>query len=193
METFNNLEVIFCVDESAWEAWLADNYTRHEGVWVKIARKSSGIPSVTHLEALDGALCFGWIDGQGKPYEDKIFYLQKFTPRRPKSTWSNVNTLKVERLIAAGRMREPGFAAIAAAKADGRWERAYASQKDMVMPDDFASALANNPKAAAFFETLNKANRYAFLWRVATTKTPKQRKARIEKFIVMLETSKKFH
>jgi uncharacterized protein YdeI (YjbR/CyaY-like superfamily) len=144
METFNNLEVIYCENEHAWEAWLAKNYRRHEGVWVKIARKSSGIPSVTHMEALDGALCSGWIDGQGKPYDDGAYYLQKFTPRRPKSAWSKVNIGKVEALIAAGRMREPGFAAISAAKADGRWERAYESQKNIIVPEDFAKALKSN-------------------------------------------------
>lgn len=194
METFNNLEVIFCKDEAAWEAWLAKNYTRHEGVWIKIARKSSGITSVTHMEALDVALCFGWIDGQGRQCdEDATYYLQKFTPRRPRSTWSKVNIGKVEALISAGRMQASGFAAIEAAKADGRWERAYESQKNMLMPDDFAAALATHPNAGAFFETLTKANRYSFLWRVVTAKTPTQREERIEKFVAMLEAKQAFH
>lgn len=120
METFNNLDIIFCSSLSEWEGWLSDNHTRYEGVWLKIAKKSSGISSVTHMQALDGALCYGWIDGQGKPYDD-VYYLQKFTPRRARSNWSRVNRRKAEALIATGRMQFSGFEAIDAAKSGGRW------------------------------------------------------------------------
>ncbi|MET1032916.1 MAG: OmdA domain containing protein, partial [Candidatus Saccharimonadales bacterium] len=138
METFRDREVIFCTNEAEWEQWLAKNYTRHDGVWLKIAKKSSGIRSVTHMESLDGALCCGWIDGQGMPY-DETYYLQKYTPRRPKSQWSKVNVAKVEALIAAGRMQEPGLSEINAAKTDGRWEAAYAPMSELTAPDDFAA------------------------------------------------------
>ncbi len=129
MEMFNGIEVLHFDDARTWEAWLATHHQKQEGIWVKIAKKSSGIPSISHMEALDVALCYGWIDGQGKPY-DEAYYLQKFTPRRPKSLWSGVNVKKVEALIEAGRMRQPGLKEIEAAKADGRWNLAYESQKN---------------------------------------------------------------
>jgi uncharacterized protein YdeI (YjbR/CyaY-like superfamily) len=137
-------------------------------------------------------LCYGWIDGQARTY-DETYYLQKFTPRRPRSLWSKINIGKVEALIAAGRMQPSGQAAIDAAKADGRWERAYQPSSDETIPDDFAAALEQHPKAKAFFETLNKANRYAFVWRVATAKDQATKQARIAKLIAMLEDNKQFH
>lgn len=159
---------------------------------MKVAKKSAGVKSITIGDALDTALCYGWIDGQRRSYDD-AFYLQKYTPRRPKSLWSKVNIAKVEALIAAGRMQESGFAAIAAAKADGRWDAAYASQRTAETPPELEAALAKNPKAKAFYETLNKTNRYAVIWRLLTAKTEKTKQARLEKMIAMLEDGKTFH
>lgn len=186
MEVFRDREVIFCTDEAEWEQWLAQNYTRHDGVWLKIAKKNSGIPSVTHMESLDGALCFGWIDGQGMPY-DENYYLQKYTPRRPRSQWSKVNVAKVEALMRAGRMREQGLAEIHQAKADGRWEAAYAPMRELTVPDDFAVALRRAPKAQKFFDALNKTQRFAFIMRIMTLKNTERREARIRQYIGMLE------
>jgi uncharacterized protein YdeI (YjbR/CyaY-like superfamily) len=192
METLNNADIISFANARLWEAWLAKHYDLHVGVWIKIAKKSTGIPTVSHLEALDAALCYGWIDGQARTY-DETYYLQKFTPRRPRSLWSQINIGKVEALIAAGRMQPSGQAAIDAAKADGRWERAYQPSSDTTMPEDFAAALEKNTKAKAFFETLNKTNRYAFVWRVVTAKDAAARQARIAKLVTMLEDGKQFH
>lgn len=140
MEALNGLEIIAFNDAAQWESWLANHYELQAGVWLKIAKKSSGIASVTPMEALDVALCYGWIPGQRKPY-DEAYYLQKFTRRRPKSLWSKVNIGKVEALIAAGRMQAPGLAEILAAKTDGRWDAAYESQKKATIPPDLAAAL----------------------------------------------------
>lgn len=192
METFQNLQVITCKDNKDWEAWIAEHYTLHEGVWIKMARKSSGIPSITPEGALDVALCYGWIDGQRRSFNEQYF-LQKYTPRRPRSLWSKVNINKVEALIAAGKMKEPGLAAIAAAKADGRWDAAYDSQKNATIPTYFASALEKNQKAKTFFESLNKANKYAFLWRLMTAKTPDKRAEQLQRMIELLQADKKLH
>ena len=192
MEMFNGIEVMHFEDARTWEAWLATHHQKQEGIWVKIAKKSSGIPSVSHMESLDVALCYGWIDGQGKPY-DEVYYLQKFTPRRLKSMWSVVNVKKVEALIEAGRMRQPGLKEIEAAKADGRWNLAYESQKNATVPPDFTAALDQNQRAKSFFESLNKTDRYAFIWRITTAKNPEMRRSRIQKFVAMLEEGKKFH
>jgi uncharacterized protein YdeI (YjbR/CyaY-like superfamily) len=140
MEALNGIAIIAFNDAAQWESWLANHYELQAGVWLKIAKKSSGIASVTPMEALDVALCYGWIPGQRKPY-DEAYYLQKFTRRRPKSLWSKVNIGKVEALIAAGRMQGPGLAEILAAKADGRWDAAYESQKKATIPPDLAAAL----------------------------------------------------
>jgi len=140
MEALNGMEIIAFNDAAQWESWLANHNELQAGVWLKIAKKSSGIASVTPMEALDVALCYGWIPGQRKPY-DEAYYLQKFTRRRPKSLWSKVNSGKVEALIAAGRMQAPSLAEILAAKADGRWDAAYKSQKKATIPPDLAAAL----------------------------------------------------
>jgi uncharacterized protein YdeI (YjbR/CyaY-like superfamily) len=189
METFKNLEVIFCADEATWRQWLDKNYTRHEGVWLKIAKKGSGIQSVNHMESLDEALCYGWIDGQGMSY-DEMYYLQKYTPRRPRSQWSKINVAKVEALIKSGRMQAPGLAEINAAKADGRWDAAYEPMRNLVVPDDFAVALRRSPKAQAFFDTLNKTQRFAFIYRIMTLKSAERRAARITQYIKLLEENK---
>jgi len=172
--------------------WLAEQHNKSAGVWLKLAKKATGIPSVTYAEALDVALCYGWIDGQKGSFDDKYF-LQKFTPRRPKSIWSKINTEKVEKLIARGEMKPAGLKAIEAAKQDGRWDAAYEGQKSISVPEDFQSALEKNQKAKVFFESLNSANRYAFLFRVTTAKKAETRERRISQFVEMLERGEKFH
>jgi uncharacterized protein YdeI (YjbR/CyaY-like superfamily) len=171
--------------------WLAKQYDKSEGVWMKLAKKATGIPSVTYAEALDVALCYGWIDGQRRSFDD-IYFLQKFTPRRPKSIWSKINTEKVERLIASGEMKASGLKAVEAAKQDGRWDAAYKSQKNIEVPDDFKSALSKNKKAKAFFETLTGAKRYSFLFRIETAKKAETRAKRILQFVEMLEKGETF-
>ena len=186
------LPILPFASQSTWADWLAKQHDKSAGVWLKLAKKDSGISSVTYAEALDVALCYGWIDGQKNSFDEKYF-LQKFTPRRPKSIWSKINVEKVERLIASGQMKPAGLKTIEAAKADGRWEQAYSSQKNISVPEDFQSALDRNKKAKAFFETLNSANRYSFLFRIQTAKKAETRAKRIQQFVEMLEKNEKFH
>jgi len=178
--------------KNKWADWLAEQHEKSAGVWLKLAKKDSGIPSVTYDEALDVALCYGWIDGQKKGFDDK-YWLQKFTPRGPKSIWSKINTEKAERLIASGEMKPTGLKAIEAAKQDGRWAAAYSSQKNISVPDDFQAALDKNKKAKVFFVTLNSANRYAILFRIQMAKKAETRAKRIQQFIEMLERGEKIH
>ncbi len=159
---------------------------------IKIAKKASGIPTVTHAEALDVALCYGWIDGQRDSFDDQWF-LQRFTPRRPRSNWSKVNCAKVERLIEEGRMQPPGLAEVERARADGRWAAAYDAPSTATVPDDLQRALDQSPAAAAFFATLNSQNRYAILYRIQDAKKPETRARRIEKFMAMLEDGTKIY
>ena len=165
--------------------WLAKNHDKSAGVWLKLAKKDAEIPSVTYAEALDVALCYGWIDGQRNSF-DENYFLQKFTPRRPKSIWSKINVEKVAGLIASGEMKPAGLKAVEAAKQDGRWDAAYSSQKNIVVPPDFQSALEKNKKAKAFFETLTGSKRYAFLFRIETAKKAETREKRIRQFVEML-------
>src|SRR5512145_1522782 len=167
-----------------WADWLAMQHDKSTGVWLKLAKKDSGIPSVTYEEAVEVALCYGWIDGQKKGYDDK-YWLQKFTPRGPKSIWSKINTEKAERLIASGEMKPAGLKAVESARQDGRWDAAYSSQKNMTIPEDLQAALDGNRKARAFFKTLNSANRYAILFRITTAKKPETRLRRIQQFVEM--------
>ncbi len=192
MEMLNDLLVMPFESPQAWEEWLEGHYEQTQGIWLKIGKKASGLPSVTYAEALDSALCYGWIDGQKRSYDEQYF-LQKFTPRRAKSIWSKVNVDKVATLAEAGRMKPAGLAAIAAAKADGRWDQAYDSSRTSTVPADFQEALNGHPKARDFFATLNKTNVYAVLWRVQTATTPEARRKRIDKLIMMLDEGKKFH
>ena len=171
---------------------FARQHDKSAGVWLKLAKKDSAISSVTYEEALDVALCYGWIDGQKKGFDDK-YWLQKFTPRGPKSIWSKINTAKAERLIASGEMKPAGLKAVEAARQDGRWEAAYSSQKNISVPDDFQAALDKNKKAKSFFATLNSANRYAILFRIATAKKPETRARRIQQFMEMLGRGEKLH
>lgn len=178
--------VIAFESPAAWEAWLDEQHAAADGVWVKIAKKASGIPTVTFAEALEGALCFGWIDGRRERFDDQWF-LQRFTPRRRRSTWSKVNRDKVERLIEEGRMRPAGRAEIERAQADGRWDAAYDSPSQATVPPDLQASLDDHPAAAACFATLTSQNRYAILYRIQEAKRPETRARRIEKFVAMLD------
>lgn len=187
----DDLPVQHFKDQIAWEKWLAAN-AGGKGIWLQIAKKNSGIASVNYAEALEVALCHGWIDGQKRGHDEQ-FFLQRFTPRRPRSLWSKINIGHAERLIAAGRMQSGGLREIEAAQADGRWEAAYRSFSDREVPVELAVALKKNKKAKAFFEQLDKTNRYAFCWRVHTAKKPETRIARAAKFVEMLAKGEKIH
>jgi uncharacterized protein YdeI (YjbR/CyaY-like superfamily) len=184
-------ELLFAL-QAEWEEWLEKNHAKSDGVWLKFAKKNSGIKSVNYGEALEIALCYGWIDSQTKGFDEK-FYLQKFTPRRSRSIWSTINRDKIEKLIADGKMKPAGLAQVEAAKADGRWDNAYEPQSRAVPPEDFQKALGKNKKAAEFYTSLNAANRYAFIFRLRSVKNPELRTAKITKFIQMLENGEKFH
>jgi len=192
METLNDIPIISFANNQEWEQWLASNHAQPTGIWLKLAKKTAPAPSITYGEALDAALCYGWIDGQLKAL-DAHYYLQRFTPRRPKSVWSKRNITKVTALIKAGKMQPSGLAEVEAAKTDDRWKQAYDSPKNSIVPDDFQRALDQNPKAKAMFATLNKANTYALLWRIQTAKKLETRQARITQFIAMLEKGQTFH
>lgn len=191
MSVPGDLPIQYFADADAWERWLSA-YVDSKGLWLKIAKKDSGIASVNYAQALDVALCHGWIDGQKKGL-DAHFFLQRFTPRRPRSLWSKINIGHVERLAAAGRMAPGGLREVEAAKADGRWDAAYHGSGSMEVPVELAKALAKNRKAKAFFDTLDKTNRYSFCWRVQTAKKPGTRTARAEKFVAMLAKGEKIH
>lgn len=175
-----------------WEKWLARNHSSSKGIWMRRFKKASGVKDITGADALDGALCYGWITGQAKPY-DEISVLWRFCPRRPKSMWSQLNTQHAERLIREGRMKDAGLREIEAAKQDGRWARAYSSPRNAVMPPDFMKELNKNRDAKAFFKTLNKSNAYAIIFRLQNTKSPERRKEKIHYIIKMLEKKDKFH
>ncbi len=192
MEMFKDLPVRLFTTQESWRTWLEENHAQALGVWLKHAKKSSGKTSVSYTEALEEALCYGWIDSQKQAY-DEDYFLQKFTPRGPKSVWSKVNVAKVEALTASGKMQPAGLAATALAKQDGRWDAAYDSQSTNKIPEDFLAALDKNPNAKQFFMTLNKANIYGFCWRIQTAKKSETRDARIEKFIDMLNRGEKLH
>jgi uncharacterized protein YdeI (YjbR/CyaY-like superfamily) len=162
-------------------------------LWVEFAKKGSGIDSVTHDEALDVAICFGWIDGQARRSEDPRFYRQRFTPRRRRSRWSQVNCAKAEALTAAGRMRPAGLAEVERARQDGRWDAAYAPPSTATVPDDLQAALDADPAAAEFFAGLSSQNRYAILYRIQEAKRPETRRRRIEKFVAMLAAGETIH
>ena len=170
-------------DGAAWRAWLAANHAASDGVWLVTAKK--GVAGVSRDEALEEALCHGWIDGQARS-RDEATYLQRYTPRRTRSVWSQRNTKIVERLTAEGRMHPAGLAEVERAKADGRWEAAYAGSATIEVPADLVEALEAEPEAKARFETLNRQNRYSVLYRIETAKRPETRQRRIEKFVAML-------
>jgi len=175
-----------------WEAWLEEEHERTGGVWLKIAKKASGIESVTHAEALEVALCFGWIDGQRKAF-DSDWFLQRFTPRRRRSKWSRINREKVEALIEAGRVRPAGLREYEEAKADGRLDDAYEPPSKISVPPDLQRELDTNPAAARFFDTLDSQNRYAVLYRIHDAKRPETRARRIAQYVEMLAEGRKLH
>jgi uncharacterized protein YdeI (YjbR/CyaY-like superfamily) len=178
--------VLQFADQAAWRGWLAEHHAvTPEGVWLQIAKKGSGIDSVDHAQALEVALCFGWIDGQRKGL-DQTYFVQRFTPRRARSTWSKINRDKVEALVATGEMQPAGLAEIDRAKADGRWAAAYDGQRTSTVPDDLAAAFETNPVARDFFATLDSTNRYAILFRLQTAKKPETRARRLATFVEML-------
>jgi len=175
-----------------WEAWLEREHATTPGAWLKIAKRGSGIASLDVAEAVEVALCFGWIDGQVAKH-DADHFLQRYTPRRRRSRWSRINRDRALALIAAGRMRPAGLAQVEAARADGRWEAAYAGPASATVPADLRAALDANPPAAAFFATLRGANRYAILYRVQDAKRPETRARRIARFVAMLERGETLH
>jgi len=177
---------------AAWEAWLAEHHADSDGIWVKFAKKGSGIPTVVYQEAVHEALRYGWIDGHTKRVDDD-WYIQRFTPRRARSRWSKINCAKAEALIASGQMQPAGLAEVERAKADGRWEAAYDAPSTATVPDDLRAALDADPEASAFFETLDSNNRYAILHRLQEAKKPETRVRRIEKFVAMLSRGETIH
>lgn len=187
-----NLPVMPFTSRQAWTAWLTEHHTTAAGLWLQIARKDTGIPTVTYSEALDVALCHGWIDGQ-KDRLDERYWLQRFTPRKPRSRWSKINRDRVAALVEAGAMQPAGLAEVERAKADGRWDAAYDSQRTATVPDDLRQALDADPAAGAFFATLSSANRYAILYRVHEAKRPETRDRRIREFVTMLAEGRTLH
>jgi len=192
MDEKNGLPILFFASQGDWETWLGEHHRTSKGLWLKMAKKASGIDSVNYAEALDVALCHGWIDGQKGAFDD-TYWIQRFTPRGPRSKWSKINVDKVTALIEAGRMKPAGLAEVEKARSDGRWEQAYDSQSKATVPEDLQRELDKNPEAAKFFATLNSANRYAVLYRIQEAKKPETRARRIEKFIGMLNRHEKVH
>lgn len=191
-EKTTELPVMYFKHQQEWENWLSDNHTLSAGVRVKIAKKGAGTNSVTYAEALEIALCYGWIDSRKEAFDDK-FWLQRFTPRKPGSIWSKINKEKSEQLIAAGKMKPSGQHAIEQAKANGQWDKAYVPQSSKDIPKDLEEALNKKPKARSFFETLNSVNRYAIIFRISNAKKAETCQRRIEKFLDMLEKGEKIH
>ncbi len=184
-ESRRELPILAFVSQAAWEGWLAGQPRAVKGVWLKLAKKDSGIASVSQVEAVEAALCHGWIDGQGDKY-DADYWLIRFTPRGPQSKWSEINRTRVLALIAAGRMRPAGLAEVERARADGRWDAAYAPQSTATVPDDLQQALDADPTAQAAFDGLDRTNRYAIIHRVGEAKRPETRTRRIAQFVAML-------
>jgi len=176
----------------SWRDWLAEHHQNSPGLWLKIAKKSAATPTVSYAEAIDGALCYGWIDGQKGKLDDE-YWLQRFTPRKARSRWSKINREKAERLSAEGRMHAAGLHEVEAARADGRWDAAYAGQATATVPPDLARELDLNPVAKEFFATLSSVNRYAILYRIQDAKRPQTRADRIAKYIAMLNEHKTIH
>jgi uncharacterized protein YdeI (YjbR/CyaY-like superfamily) len=192
MSSGRELPTIAFESRDVWHAWLADQHEASAGLWLKIAKKGSGIETVSYADALEVALCYGWIDGQKAAFDDR-HWLQRFTPRKRRSRWSKVNREAAERLIEAREMRPAGLREVERARADGRWEAAYDSQSAATVPDDLQRALAANDRAREFFATLNSVNRYAILYRIHDAKRPETRARRIEKYVAMLAEHEKLH
>lgn len=185
-------ETLAFATPEAWEAWLAEHHATPEGIWLKFFKKGAGVATVTYAQALDVALCYGWIDGQSRGL-DATSYLQRFLPRRARSTWSKINRDHVARLTTAGRMKPPGLAAVEAARADGRWDAAYDSPANATVPPELAGALAKDAAAQAAFDALDAKNRYAMVHRLQTAKKPETRAKRAAEFCAMLARGEKLH
>lgn len=175
-----------------FESWLSSHHSESDGVWLRIFKKGAEEKGISRNEALDEALCYGWIDGQAKKMDDQS-YLQKFTPRRPGSLWSKRNTEHIKRLTDLGKMKPAGVREVDKAKADSRWEQAYDPPSEMEIPDDFMQKLSTIPEAKSFFESLNKTNKYAITWRLQTARKPETRQRRMKKILDMLLRKEKFH
>ena len=192
MDQHDGLPTLPFASAAAWEAWLEDHHAESKGVWIKMAKMDAGIESVRYPEVLDSALCFGWIDGRRDALDERYF-LQRFTPRRPRSRWSRINRDKAERLIAEGRMRPAGLAEVEQARADGRWEAAYEGQRSITVPEDLQRELDARPDAKAFFAGLTSQNRYAILYRLQDAKRPETRARRLAQFVAMLEAGERIY
>ncbi len=192
MAKLNTLPILEYKTAKSFETWLEKHHANSSGIWMKIFKKDSGIKSISYAEALDVALCYGWIDGQKNAY-DELAYLQKFCPRREKSIWSKINIGHVERLINSGRMKAAGLMEVEKAKADGRWEKAYDSPSNMTIPEDFLNELTKNKKAEEFFKGLNKTNLFAIGFRLQTAKKQETREKRMKEIIEKLARAEKFH
>ena len=192
MTNAGDIPTLACETQHEWEAWLDVHHADTPAVWLTFAKKESGAASITYAEAVESALCYGWIDGQAASVDDR-YWRQRFTPRRAKSVWSRVNREKATALIAAGRMRPAGLRQVEQAQANGRWDAAYDGQRTIAVPDDLRRALDGQPEAAAFFATLDSRNRYAVLYRVQTAQKPETRAARIEKYVAMLAAGRKIY
>ena len=186
-----DLPIISFHSKEAFESWLNQNHSM-KGIWLRFYKKKSGIPTIVYTEALDVALCYGWIDSQLNKVDENS-YLQKFTPRRAKSLWSKRNIEHVKRLEQEGRMRPPGIQEVEKAKNNGSWEKAYDSPGNMEIPDDFLLELSKDKKAGAFFESLDKTNKYSIGWRIQTAKTEEIRSKRINEIVMMMKNGEKFH
>lgn len=192
MKTLNSTPVKTFTTQQKLREWFEKNHAVSDGLWLKIFKKDSGKKTVTHAQALDEALCFGWIDGQRNSH-DELSFLQKFTPRRSRSIWSKRNRENVERLINDEQMTPAGHAEIERAKKDGRWDAAYDSPKNMEVPDDFLKELKKNKKAREFFQTLNKTNKFAIAFRLHTAKRPETRERRMKDFLEKMARGEKLH
>lgn len=187
-----DMEIVSFESAEAFETWLGDQHATSAGIWLKLRKKGAGIVALDYAQALDVALCYGWIDGQKGKFDDQ-HWLQRFTPRKPNSKWSKINRDKVVALTEQGRMRPAGLAEVERAKTDGRWQAAYDGARTSSVPDDLVAALAANPAAAEFFETLDRQNRFAILYRIQDVKKPETRARRVEKYVAMLAEGKKLY
>ncbi len=192
MEMKQGQLVMAFASQAEWDQWLAEHHQSSPGLWLKLAKKQTGIDTVTYPEAVETALCYGWIDSQKAAY-DESFWLQRFSPRTPKSKWSKINRAKALELIADNRMKPSGLAAIEEARLDGRWDRAYDSPSNVTVPEDLQAELDRNPVAAEFFATLDRTNRYAVLYRLHDATKPETRARRIEQFVAMLNRREKLY
>ncbi|MCP3774891.1 YdeI/OmpD-associated family protein [Paenibacillus sp. MZ04-78.2] len=188
----SELPILLFADQPSWEAWLEQNHAASTGVRLRLAKKQADVVTLTYQEALESSLCYGWIDSRKEAYDEST-WLQRFTPRGAKSIWSKVNKDKAEALIASRRMQAPGLRAIEAAKQNGQWDKAYESQSRATVPDDLQSELDRNPQAKAFFESLDKQNRFAVLFRIHSAKKAETRAKRIQQFVTMLERGEKIY